>query len=267
MSLKIHHLDCGSFCPHFSQTLFGVSHFSCHCLLVETPKNLILVDTGLSELFLKLNKNPAHQFLTRPKFTAADSAKAQVQKLGYNISDVTDIIATHVDQDHIGAVHEFKSARLHLHNNELEHLNSQQQGGVQRFSSEYTRNTKEMITYTEFGEDWFGFKSVKQMSYLPPEILLVPLVGHTSGHSGVALRLNEGWLLHAGDAYFFKEDMNLDNTEKNFKGEIFQSFDAIHNLNRLKNQKRLAELHRDYKNIQIINSHDPRYLKNYSNKN
>jgi glyoxylase-like metal-dependent hydrolase (beta-lactamase superfamily II) len=31
----------------------------------------------------------------------------------------------------------------------------------------------------------------------------IPLKGHTRGHSGVALRLDDGWLLHCGDAYTF----------------------------------------------------------------
>ena len=35
-------------------------------------------------------------------------------------------------------------------------------------------------------------------------MLLVPLPGHTRGHSAVAVRRpSGGWFLHAGDAYFF----------------------------------------------------------------
>ena len=34
------------------------------------------------------------------------------------------------------------------------------------------------------------------------EILLIPLPGHTLGHTGVAIRRGEGWLLHCGDAFF-----------------------------------------------------------------
>lgn len=42
------------------------------------------------------------------------------------------------------------------------------------------------------------------------DVLLVPLHGHTRGHSGVAVRRPAGgWYLHAGDSYFHhseKED-------------------------------------------------------------
>ena len=32
------------------------------------------------------------------------------------------------------------------------------------------------------GDHWNGFQCVRQMEEVPPEILLVPLVGHTHGH-------------------------------------------------------------------------------------
>ena len=30
----------------------------------------------------------------------------------------------------------------------------------------------------------------------------MPLVGHSRGHTGIAIHGDEGWLLHCGDAYF-----------------------------------------------------------------
>lgn len=54
--------------------------------------------------------------------------------------------------------------------------------------------------YGARGEGWFGFDAVRDLDGLPPEILRVPLPGHTWGHAGVAIRRPEGWLLHAGDA-------------------------------------------------------------------
>ncbi|HIK14044.1 MAG TPA: hypothetical protein IGS53_01895 [Leptolyngbyaceae cyanobacterium M33_DOE_097] len=40
--------------------------------------------------------------------------------------------------------------------------------------------------YTAGGETWFGFEAVYELEGLPPEILLIPLVGHTQGHAGDA---------------------------------------------------------------------------------
>ena len=49
-----------------------------------------------------------------------------------------------------------------------------------------------------------GFERVRQLSGVPPEVLLVPLPGHTLGHAGVAIERTSGnWVLQAGDAYFY----------------------------------------------------------------
>jgi len=39
---------------------------------------------------------------------------------------------------------------------------------------------------------------------------LVPLLGPTLGHAGVAIRAGGGWLLQGGDAYFHRDEMDLD---------------------------------------------------------
>lgn len=45
------------------------------------------------------------------------------------------------------------------------------------------------------------------MHDLPPEIVMVPLPGHTWGHAAVAIDTGPHWLLHAGDAYFYREEI------------------------------------------------------------
>jgi glyoxylase-like metal-dependent hydrolase (beta-lactamase superfamily II) len=57
-------------------------------------------------------------------------------------------------------------------------------------------------TYSIEGSGWFGFQAVRELVGLPPDILFVPLPGHTWGRCGVALDADQGWLLDAGDAYF-----------------------------------------------------------------
>jgi glyoxylase-like metal-dependent hydrolase (beta-lactamase superfamily II) len=57
------------------------------------------------------------------------------------------------------------------------------------------------VEYVLDGEDWFGFRAVRPVAG-NTEILMIPLPGHTRGHVGVAVATDNGWLLHAGDAYF-----------------------------------------------------------------
>ena len=64
--------------------------------------------------------------------------------------------------------------------------------------------------YAPEGERWFGFSCVRELVGVPPEILIVPLAGHTLWHCGIAVRGPDRlWLLHAGDAYFFRGEMDL----------------------------------------------------------
>lgn len=51
---------------------------------------------------------------------------------------------------------------------------------------------------------------MRELAGVPPEILLVPLAGHTLGHAGIALERTGGsWILQAGDAYFYHAEMDL----------------------------------------------------------
>ncbi|MBV9843204.1 MAG: hypothetical protein JOY99_16995 [Sphingomonadaceae bacterium] len=52
-----------------------------------------------------------------------------------------------------------------------------------------------------------GFQAVHGLEGLPPEILMVPLPGHACGDAGVAIDTGERWLLHAGDAYFYRGEV------------------------------------------------------------
>ena len=96
--------------------------------------------------------------------------------------------------------------------------------------------------YEAGGERWFGFASVRDLDGLPPEILLVPLVGHTWGHCGVAVRTRTGWLLHAGDAYFHQAEMDPTNPSCPPGLRAYQRMMEVDREARLANQARLREL-------------------------
>jgi glyoxylase-like metal-dependent hydrolase (beta-lactamase superfamily II) len=89
----------------------------------------------------------------------------------------------------------------------------------------------------------------------------VPLVGHTLGHAGVAVRDGDRWLLHAGDAYFHHQEL----TGKKAPGvlEVFQEMRAMDRKERLANRARLAELHAQG-TVQIFCAHDPDELTAFS---
>src|SRR3546814_19578588 len=94
-----------------------------------------------------------------------------------------------------------------------------------------------------WGERWFGFEAVRDLDGLPPEILLVPLPGHTWGHSGVAVQEDGGgWLLHAGDAYFYRGEVGSQTYECTPALRAYQRLMEVDRQARLLNQDRLRRL-------------------------
>src|SRR3546814_20988035 len=96
-----------------------------------------------------------------------------------------------------------------------------------------------------WGERWFGFEAVRDLDGLPPEILLVPLPGHTWGHSGVAVPEDGGgWLLHAGDAYFYRGEVGSPTHGCTPALRVYQRLMEVDRQARLLNPDRLRQIGR-----------------------
>ena len=96
------------------------------------------------------------------------------------------------------------------------------------------------------------------LNNLPPEILIVPLAGHTLGHAGIAIETGEGWLLHAGDAYFHHAEMDPDRPSCAPGLAGYQRLMEVNRVARLVNQTRLRALirNRDAR-LRLFCAHDP----------
>ena len=111
--------------------------------------------------------------------------------------------------------------------------------------------------YEPGGEPWYGFNAVRGLDGLPPEILLVPLPGHTWGHSGIAIDAGGHWLLHAGDAYFYRGEMAA---KRHCTPGLraYQKLMEVDRQARLGNQDRLRRLALDKGGeVQLFCAHDP----------
>jgi glyoxylase-like metal-dependent hydrolase (beta-lactamase superfamily II) len=112
------------------------------------------------------------------------------------------------------------------------------------------------------GEAWFGFEAVRQLDGLPPEILMVPMPGHTWGHAGVAIDTGSGWVLNAGDAYFYRRELDGDRRRCTPGLRFYQTLMEVDRELRFANQGRLRELkHREGGDITIFCSHDEKELE------
>jgi glyoxylase-like metal-dependent hydrolase (beta-lactamase superfamily II) len=188
MSLKIHHLNCGTDCPFGGALMDGrsrgpLAHLVCHCLLVETNDGLVLIDTG------------------------------------YGLKDV--------------------------------------RKPFPRLSRPFAALLNIRLQYAPRGERWLGFDAVRDLEGLPPEILLVPLKGHTWGHTGVAVSAERGWLLHAGDAYFHADEMSSAEPRCPPGLRAYQTMMEVDRTARLMNQQRLRDLAANTAaEVEIICAHD-----------
>jgi glyoxylase-like metal-dependent hydrolase (beta-lactamase superfamily II) len=264
--VRVHHLNCGTMCPLGSKQMggrLGPAELVAHCLLIEAGAELILVDTGYGTGDIANPKRLGRPFLAmmRPRFRDEDTAIAQVRALGFDPADVRHVIATHLDLDHAGGLGDFPDAQVHLYRSELEAATHPSLRERARYIKKQLGPQTKWAPHDVSGERWFGFESVRPLESTGEDIALVPLVGHSRGHTGVAVRDDRGWMLHCGDAYFDTHEMET--PPKGAAGlEIFQKLVQFSGSDRHHNQDRLRELaaaHGD--EVRLFCSHDPRELQ------
>ncbi|RYE99223.1 MAG: MBL fold metallo-hydrolase [Oxalobacteraceae bacterium] len=241
------------------------AHLVCHCLLIETNDGLVLVDTGygnqdvtrprerLSDFFLALN---------RPQLRTEETAVAQIRRLGFAPADVRHIVVTHLDFDHAGGIEDFPNARIHVTAREKE-VADQRRGGAFVSRKRYRpQQWDEAANWSLYpfggGERWFGFDAVRNLEGLPPEILLIPLAGHTWGHAGIAVQEDDGrWLFYAGDAYFHHGEINGEHRTCPPGLRGYQRLMQVDADARMANQRRVRTLSTDHADaVRIFCAHD-----------
>jgi glyoxylase-like metal-dependent hydrolase (beta-lactamase superfamily II) len=265
----IHHLGCGTMCPRGARMLtgegglFAEAHLVCHCLLIEGAEGLVLVDTGfgLDDVRKPRQLGLLFSTLVRPRLNAAETAISQIRELGFDPHDVRNIITTHLDLDHAGGLPDFPEADVHLLGRELEAAIKPSWRDRPRYVAAHWAHGPRWVRHQGGGEQWYGFDGVRILPGSDAEILLIPLIGHTHGHTGVAIRDGERWLLHCGDAYFHHGEIA---TPPHCPPGLaaFAAFDQVDAAARHGNVERLGELalrHSD--EVTLICSHDASYLQ------
>lgn len=268
--MRIHHLNCGSFCPHGRRLINGEGGLLergsvvCHCLAIEASDGLVLVDTGFG---IEDARNPgqlgsAFRFLMNPRPREETTAVRQLEALGFSGGDVKHIVTTHLDLDHAGGLPDFPQAEVHLLSAELAAaLKPRLDEKLRYIGGAHWKHDPKWVEHGSGGDSWFGFESVRILPGLDTEMLLVPLIGHSRGHTGVAIRDGEGWLLHCGDAYFNHGEVATPPSCPPVL-RFFQNVTGSDRKARLANQERLRELARAHGDeVKLFCAHDPRELE------
>lgn len=258
-ALRVHHLNCA----HITAMKLDGAPLACHVLLVETPNSgLVLVDTGLgtadyAAISSRLGREFAHLY-ARPTIDPGLAAIEQIRTLGFDPGDVRHIVQTHLDLDHVGGLSDFPRATVHVHATELAAALARK--GIRargRYRPAMWAHEPDWRTYTDEGEPWFGFQAVRQLHGLPPEILFVPLPGHTMGHCGVAVDTDRGWLLNAGDAYFDPREVHQPRPRCALRVRLFEEIVTTNRKLRVHNQARLRAFVAEHPDVDVFAAHDP----------
>ncbi|HIE24922.1 MAG TPA: MBL fold metallo-hydrolase [Anaerolineales bacterium] len=178
--------------------------------LIETEQGLVLVDAGLStaeyetpSLFTQI-----FRVITIMPFDPKEAVLNQIQKMGYKAEGLKHIILTHAHFDHISGITDFPDAKIHIYRKEYEaYMGRRKLFFDLAYNKNYVAHNPDFQLYDDIGEKWHDFDAIR----LPfsPEIWLIPLAGHSRGHCGVAIKKNDGWILHCGDAAAdFRKDIS-----------------------------------------------------------
>lgn len=166
--------------------------------VIERPDGLALIDTGWSRrtcAFPDDDPGVAQRLLLGLSVKPEDALASQLISLGYAPGDVRHVIATHLHADHVGGVVDFERATVHVHDRELDASARGLRGGY----SAAVRSLPRVAPYTLDPEPALGFPFSRDL-FGDGSVLLLDGRGHTAGSVVVAVKLQDGWTLHAGDA-------------------------------------------------------------------
>lgn len=244
--IKIHHLNCVEILSPIGARAIG------HCLLLEWPHRLVLIDTGIGLQDVAYPQERLGNDLIKNvgfRLNESDTAFRQIEKLGLCPELVTDCIISHLDNDHIGGLADFPHATVHVSQEELDQFKA----GNQRYLSTPLSHQPKILTYPSANDRWYGFEARKVEVENDCTIYLIPLFGHTMGHCGVAIQVNGEWLFYVGDAYYLRAEL----TDENHPVNALAKMRADNELWRVKTLQRIREFVREHPDITCFGYHDP----------
>jgi glyoxylase-like metal-dependent hydrolase (beta-lactamase superfamily II) len=198
-------IDASQRLMHGHGTWDGGHRVSLTCVLVERPEGLVLIDTGWGSPTVRDPRDYPGRFFRAttgaPVVTDDTTALGHVRALGFAAEDVTDVVLTHLDIDHVGGLVDFPGARVHV--GRAEHAATLARRPLRRVLHDNRKAlahgpryvVADLVDHADLGfprsADLFGDGSVT----------LLDAAGHTRGHCAVAVRAEGRTLIHAGDAF------------------------------------------------------------------
>lgn len=250
-------------CPLGARWALGTDHMVAHCLLLETARDgLVLVDSGfgMRDVAGATHMSRLFKKVVRPAFEERETAVAQVRALGFAAEDVRHVVVTHLDVDHAGGISDFPGARVHLHAREhAAAMARSTRKERERYITDHWSHGPHWQVYAEDGDTWRGLPAIAKLHGVDADIGLLPLHGHTRGHSAVIARHGERWFVHAGDAYFDRATLVGKTPPLGFVA--FERGIAIDERARKASVAALRDLHAAHPDVEIFCAHDTREFR------
>ena len=152
--------------------------------LIDTGKEVILVDTGYQNGFPEPKRNDATPIYMGTKI---DDYLAQLEKLGYKPSDIDYILVTHKHPDHTGALSYFENAKIVISQEDYDSL------GIQ---------LKNVVIANYLDGPYYNFPRAQKIT---DHLYFVEAKGHTKGNSIVIAEENDYFYMFHGDITYTDE--------------------------------------------------------------
>jgi N-acyl homoserine lactone hydrolase len=209
--------------------------------LIEHSKGLVLFDTGIDPDAIEDAASvygPDLAAALGMSGTADQRVDRQIEALGYQTSDVTHLICSHMHFDHSGGHHLFPQAKFYVGQGELAFAHFPEPIGGFCYRPDQLERTK--------GFDWREVPGVDVDLFGDGSLVILYTPGHTPGELSLKVRLASRTFILTGDAVHLREAL-----EKEYHFPIdADTKQATQTLRRL---KRL----RESEDATVWISHDP----------
>jgi N-acyl homoserine lactone hydrolase len=203
-SLRLYVFNCGSLDIsdperfRFHKEELATTNMSVACFLIVHPKGTLMWDVGaVPDSALK----PGEKSATEGYATITETLKSQLEKIGYEPSDIEYLAFSHYHYDHVANANQFASATWLARKIERDGMFADKLPNDKMNPANYSalKNSKTILIPTD-DYDVFGDGTVVMK--------LAP--GHTPGHQVLFLKLRKtGPVVLSGDLYHYPEERKL----------------------------------------------------------